>query len=217
MEELNRFCFFLKINFGILLHMNTNNSEAEQLFIEANGFYGKGDHNEAIQILRRLEQDFPDYKNTYLLLARIYRYILIDRTIAEDYYKKALDLDAGYKEALYEYANLLHNEHRFDDLERLVNSKMKTNPTVDRNLVYEYMGIINEYYKKYSKAIGYYKKCITYTTNSQEYENYLLMIDRCNQKKSPLRASLNREKGLYTLILLIFFFTLIVFQNFYFK
>lgn len=197
--------------------MEDNKFEAEQLFIEANGYYSKGDHNEAIKILRKIEQDFPDYKSTYSLLGRLYRYVLYDQNAAEGYYKKALSLDPGYRDILYEYASLLHGQHRYIDLEQLVKRNMKSDPSIDKSLVYEYLGIISEYYKRYSEAINFYKKCLTFTTSNQNYEYYLQMIDRCKQKRNPLRVVLNKENRIYTWILYLVFISLILFQIVFLK
>lgn len=190
--------------------MDTIQQGAEQLFIDAKGFYEKGDSNEALKILRKLEGEFPGYKNTYLLMGRIYRYVLSDNDIAEKYFKKALSLDNHYKDVLYDYANLLHSQNRYEDLKILVEQNMLPAEGLDRVLIFEYLGLIAEFQKKYGKAIDHYKEALALATASNNYEYYKQAIIRCKEKRSPVWYSMNSSGRLYSLIFITFFVLIVL-------
>ena len=85
--------------------------------------------------------------------------------------------------AYINYAYLLRDEDRLDELERLLNSALKIKGMNKCN-VYDEFGSLYELQGDYKKAILHYKKAITYCLNDKIVTDLHNHIKRCKKKAS---------------------------------
>jgi tetratricopeptide (TPR) repeat protein len=114
-------------------------------------------------------------------LGWLYKTQLENYSKAENYYKASIKANPLYPHPYINYATLLTDMERFDDLVKLLESCLKI-ATVDKSLVYSKFGFMEELKRNFSEAIAYYERAILCSLHDDKIKDFQQHIDRCNQK-----------------------------------
>lgn len=162
--------------------------EVQKQFLDAVTWLEKNDYHEAIQIFQRLQEEHPEFPNTYNHLGSLYAWKFNDLSRAEVFLKKGLEVGPTYLPTYYTYANVLQQLQRYRELEALLKT-METLPGISMFDVYEWYGAIREAESQYSEAIRWYKKAADTCMNNEIIERLQTSIRRCKNKKGSFDFS----------------------------
>jgi tetratricopeptide (TPR) repeat protein len=158
-------------------------SEIEEMFLDAEKAFDEGNHREGKRILEDILREEPSFGRAHNHLGWLYKSKYQDFKMAEKHYKLAIKFDPEYPATYLNYAYLLRDLHRLNDLENLLNTAVKLE-TVNKCGVHDEFGSLYELRGEYSKAIRCYRKAISYCLNDNILEDLKKHIKRCRKKKS---------------------------------
>jgi len=101
---------------------------------------------------------------------------------AEVHYKKALELSPDYLATYYNYAVLLSNQRRYDELGKLLETALEI-PGINRSTIYNEYGIMLEALEEYDQAIRYYEDAAKLTMDNKRLDGYIASVERAKKKK----------------------------------
>lgn len=163
-----------------LLHYNLR---LEELFNAADADIRDGLYEEAVKKLEDILVEEPTFGKAYNHLGWMYETKFQNFEKAEEFYGKALQTAPQYAPVYSNYSVLLSTLGKFDKLTSVL-EKGLTTPGVDKSLMYNEFGIMNELQGDFNKAIEYYTKCAKTTLAKETMDRAMVSIDRCKTKQS---------------------------------
>lgn len=157
------------------------NAQLVELYLEAENDIKNNQYAEAFRKYESIIYEEPDNPMAHNSLGWLYKTQLDDHRQAENHYKTALNSTPNHPHAYYNYAILLFELERLDDLNRLL-KKMLTFPFLDRAWVYHRQGLVKELFYSFEEAIACFERAMLSTLNSEKIKNYQEDIDRCKEK-----------------------------------
>lgn len=160
-----------------------HNLRLEELFNLADLDIRDGYYEEAVRKLEEILVEDPTFGKAYNHLGWLNETKLQDYEKAESFYQKALQTAPNYPAVYSNYSVLLSNLGKFDVLTNVLEQGLTT-PGVDKSLMYNEFGIMNELQGDFSKAIEYYTKCAKTTLVKDTMDRAMLSIERCKTKQT---------------------------------
>ncbi|MFZ5551734.1 MAG: O-linked GlcNAc transferase [Bacteroidota bacterium] len=162
--------------------MNTINN-IEELFLEADRALDEGNLSEGKRMLEDILHEEPSYGKAHNHLGWLYKTKYQDYKIAEKHFKLAIKFDPEYPPSYINYAYLLRDLGRLDELEALLVRAMQIESTNKCSLNDEF-GSLYELKGDYKKAIEFYNKAIKLSLNDKIVEDLRNHVKRCRRKQS---------------------------------
>lgn len=160
-------------------------STPEEYFFEADRRINADEVNEAFALLRELTTRFPDYGRAYNHLGFLYETKYRDPAKAEECYRRCMDLSPDYPALYLNYAILLNNQSRWEELESLLKKALDV-PGINKSKVHNEYGIMREIQGKFDSAIKSYAQAIHFSFSPSDIGSYEASIKRVEQKKGLL-------------------------------
>jgi tetratricopeptide (TPR) repeat protein len=167
-----------------LVNMNSIR-EIEDLFLEADKAFDEGNHTEGKKLLEQILHEEPVFGRAHNHLGWLYKNRYQDNRLAEKHFLLAIKFEPEYTPTYINYAYLLRDEHRLDELEILLNTALKVKG-INRCTVYDEFGSLYELRGDYKQAIVFYKKAISLCLNDKLISDLSNHIKRCKKKKGLL-------------------------------
>jgi len=104
-----------------------------------------------------------------------------DFTKAEAYYKASIASDPQYPHTYLNYATLLTEMERFEELQELLQTCFRI-PTIEKSWVFMKLGLMEELKLDFKEAISNNEKAILVALSDEKIKDYQLNIDRCKNK-----------------------------------
>ncbi len=153
----------------------------EELLAQADMDFKDGYFQEAIGKLETIIEEEPTFGKAYNHLGWYYETKAKDYESAERYYKLALEHAPDYTAVYYNYAILLSNLKRYDELDKLLRVALEIKG-IDKSTIYNEYGIMYEMMGQFNKAIQYYTDCAKATLNNDVLNRAKDSIQRCRTK-----------------------------------
>ena len=153
----------------------------QDLFLQAKHAAHSGSYAEAVDLLRRIVREAPDFGKAYGKLGWIYDFKFQKYKEAEEFYKLALDYQASYHETYYHYAALLSRLKRFEELEPFLERALLV-PGINKGILVNEKAIMYELRGEYSRAIDLYRESIRHLLDQKDIEDRFQSIERCRRK-----------------------------------
>lgn len=158
------------------------NSQQVETYLEAEADILNKNYVEAFRKYESILFDEPTNAATHNSLGWIYKTQMDDYKNAENHYQAAIKCEPLHPHAYLNYAVLLMDLERYEDLFRLAKKAMKIE-SVDKAWLHHRLGLAEELQLKYEEAIMYYEKAILLSLNDDKIKNYKEDIERCIEKK----------------------------------
>jgi Tfp pilus assembly protein PilF len=162
--------------------MKTDNSKYDDMFFQADQQIKDNQITQAVKTLEAIIEENDEYGRAYNHLGWVYETKYRSYEEAEACYKKALKFAPEYTPIYLNYAYFLSNQHRFKELESLLDRALHVSGIYKPSIYNEY-GIMYELSEKFDLAIDYYKKAVFSCTDNNNIKTYQDSIERCNQKR----------------------------------
>lgn len=160
----------------------------EQLLSNADQLIKDNKIEEAVALLERIIQEEPTFGKAHNHLGFIYETKIKDYTKAELHYKIAYQTSSDYCAIYYNYAILLSNLKRFDELRELL-TKAETVVGINRSTINNEWAIMYEAEGNLDKAIEHYKLVASSTFDNKTLDIAISSVERCNRKKAFLSGA----------------------------
>lgn len=134
-----------------------NANDLQQRFIRAANEWHHERYTESIEIFEEIARRYPDEKEIYMFLGRIYT-AMRERRHAIDAYHRAISLDPLYKQAYNSLVYLYRDNNSYDEALWAINKYIdlapdEPMPYVTRGILYAYSGQLNNAIASFRKAI----------------------------------------------------------------
>lgn len=156
---------------------------ADQLFFEADELIREKKFAEAEQALLQATEKDPKHGRSYNHLGWLSETKYRDYARAEGYYKKALEHTPEYPAIYLNYAVVLSQLQRYEDLKDLL-KKAEAVPGINKDRIYNEYGLLYEDKAEFDTAIDWYKKAALAAKSKPDIDAYRANIARCEEKKS---------------------------------
>ena len=150
---------------------NINERHIETLYYRADELINESKLAEAKEVLLELLMEDPTYAKAHNLLGWIYTHHLLNLVQADRHLKLAIEYGEGFAAPFVNYAILLYESNRFDDLIKHTDDSLYA-IGVDRANLLAFKGLALESKKKYSEALATFEEAKVFTFN-MEYLNKL--------------------------------------------
>lgn len=157
------------------------NSKLEELYLEAEADIRNNSYVEAFRKYEAILYDEPGNGPTLNSLGWLYKTQIEDYRKAEKFYIACMHSNPLYPHAYINYAALLTDMERFDELSKHLD-KCLTVSTIEKSVIYLRFGIMLELKQDYSAAIGSYEKAILISLSDEKIKDYQENINRCISK-----------------------------------
>jgi len=157
------------------------NAQMEELYLDAEADVKNGNFAEAFRKYQQILYEEPANGPTHNSLGWLYKTQVEDFKKAEAHYLASMKGDPLYPHAWFNYATLLTDMERYDELESHLENCL-TIPTIEKSWVYLKLGIMEELKLHFPEAIRYYEKAVLITLNDDKVKEYQQNIDRCRSK-----------------------------------
>jgi tetratricopeptide (TPR) repeat protein len=124
-----------------------------------------------------------------------YRVQFEDYAKAEKHYKAALRYSPQYPHAHWNYAFMLMDLERYEELDKLLDKAMSI-PSLNKAMVYNQRAEMREVQGAFAEAMLLYKEAIKRSVKNDQIEAYWESIERCQEKLAldmPDEGMLDRE------------------------
>ena len=160
-------------------------TKMEELLDRANLDIKNGNYDEASNKLEEIIDTDPDFGKAYNHLGYLYEVKFKEYEKGETLYKLCLEKSPLYPAVYYNYAVLLSNLGKWEELKELLDQAMNIPGVTKATILNEY-GIMYEQQGELDKAIEYYKKAGLNTLDKNVLNRVKDSIDRCKAKKELL-------------------------------
>ncbi len=160
-------------------------SYIEELFLEADRALDEGNLAEGKRLLNEILHEEPSFGKAHNHMGWIYKTKYQDYEVAEKHFKLSLKFDPSYPPAYLNYAYMLRDLGRLDELEALLERAIKVKST-NKCALHDEFGSLYELRGEYRKAIRSYKKSISLCLNDKVIEELRGHISRCRRKGGVL-------------------------------
>lgn len=155
----------------------------EQLLSNADLLIKENKIEDAVAVLNDIILDDPLFGKAHNHLGFIYETKIKDYQKAEEHYKIAYATASDYCAIYYNYAILLSNLKRFDELKALL-TKAQNVLGINRSTINNEWAIMYEAEGNLDLAIDHYKLVASSTFDNKTLDIAILSVERCNRKKS---------------------------------
>lgn len=157
-------------------------TKLEELYLEAEADIRNNSYVEAFRKYETILYDEPGNGPTLNSLGWLYKTQIEDYKKAEKFYLACMNSNPSYPHAYINYASLLTDMERFDELEKHLHKCLGI-PTIEKSVVYLRFGIMYELKLDLDKAINAYEKAMIMTLSDDKIKDYQENINRCNTKR----------------------------------
>ena len=157
------------------------NTQLEELYLEAEAEIKNNNFAEAFKKYESILYEEPSNGPTLNSLGWLYKTQLENYAKAESYYRAAIKGDPSYPHSYLNYATLLTDMERYEELTRLLDSCLKV-PSIDKSMVHSKFGFMEELKLQFSDAIRHYEKAILFSLHDDRIKDYQQHIERCRTK-----------------------------------
>jgi tetratricopeptide (TPR) repeat protein len=168
---------------------------ADSLFFQADQLLKNGDVVGAREVLERILQIDPNHGRTHNHLGWIYEAKYQDYAKADAHYKRALENAPEYPPLYLNYAVVLSNMGKLEELNALLR-KAKTCPGVNLSRVQNEYGLMYEVQEKFDKAMDHFSHAIRLALNEKDVASCQASIERIEKKmasQKPLAPGLDKK------------------------
>jgi len=166
---------------GLVKSKRNMTTQLEELYLEAEADIKNNNYAEAFKKYESILYDEPSNGPTLNSLGWLYKTQLEDYTKAESYYKASIKGAPSYPHSYINYATLLTDMERYDELIKLLETCLKI-ASIDKSMVYSKYGFMEELKLNFSEAIKYYEKAILCSLHDDKIKDCQQYIDRCKIK-----------------------------------
>jgi len=160
-----------------------NTKYVEAMYLRAHQLTDAGEIIQAKTVLEELLTEEPGYGRAHNLLGWIYFVKFGDYKRASYHLRLAVKFDPDYTQGWQNYANLLLELNRINDLEECATKAIEIEG-IDKALIYHRLACAKEIRNDYKLAIKYLKK-------SKEYGYNKEWVDYIKIEKNRLKSKLN--------------------------
>jgi tetratricopeptide (TPR) repeat protein len=164
------------------LRLKTTGNYVEEWFLDADRAFEEGNLAEGKRMLEDILREEPSFGKAHNHLGWLYKTKYMDFRQAEKHFKLALKFEPEYPATYLNYAYLLRDLGRLNDLEELLSRALKMESTI-KFKVYDEYGSLHELRGNYTKAIHYYKLAISLCLNDSAIAELRNHIKRCRKKR----------------------------------
>jgi tetratricopeptide (TPR) repeat protein len=157
------------------------NSQLVEIYLEAEHDVKNNNYVEAFRKYESILFEEPSSAATHNSLGWIYKTQMDDYEKAESHYTAAMNGEPSYPHAYLNYAILLTDLERYEDLNKLVQRAMDVE-AIEKSWLYHRLGLAAELRLQFEDAITYYEKAILITLSDEKIKNYKEDIDRSKEK-----------------------------------
>ncbi|MFN8250923.1 MAG: hypothetical protein U0V75_03495 [Ferruginibacter sp.] len=157
------------------------NSQLEEIYLEAEADIKNGNYVEAFRKYESILLEEPGNGPTLNSLGWLCKTQLEDFEKAEAYYKASISSDPSYPHSYLNYASLLTDMERFEELGKLL-EKCFVVPTIEKSLVFTKYGVMEELRLNFTEAVVYFERAILVALSDEKIKDYQQNIERCRQK-----------------------------------
>ena len=161
--------------------MNTEDTKAEDLFLQADQLSDDDKNVEAKDLLLELLVDFPDYGRAHSLLGWLYQNKFSNNTKAKIHYEMAMKYAPDFNGGFNNYAYLLVETNQYDKMIKFGLENMN-NDSVDKAVIFNKLGQAYELKGQLVKALDAYNLSIKDTLNIQTLESMYAAKSRVKKK-----------------------------------
>jgi tetratricopeptide (TPR) repeat protein len=158
-----------------------NSQSLEELYLEAEADIKNNDYAEAFKKYESILYEEPNNGPTLNSLGWLYKTQIEDYIKAESYYKACIKSNPLYPHSYYNYATLLTDMERFEELSDHLQSCFRI-ATIEKSWVYMKLGLMEELKLNFDKAKEYHEKSILVALSDEKIKGYQQNIDRCKLK-----------------------------------
>jgi tetratricopeptide (TPR) repeat protein len=156
--------------------------QLEELYLEAETDIRNNNFAEALRKYQSILYDEPASAPVHNSLGWLYKTQFDNYSKAESHYLAAMKCDPKYPHAWHNYAVLLTDMERYDELKKHLERCLDV-MTIDKSWVYIRFGLMEELNLRFQDAIQYYEKAILVSLNDEKIKDYRNDIERCNSKQ----------------------------------
>lgn len=157
------------------------NTSLEELYLDAENDIKANNYLEAFRKYEGILLEEPGHAATHNSMGWIYKTQLEDYKKAESHYKAAMKYEPLYPHAYLNYAVLLTDMERFEELDALLQQALEV-PTIEKSWLYQRRGIMQELQLQLDAAMECYEKAALLTLNDDKMKNYRDDVERCKEK-----------------------------------
>ncbi|GAA4342237.1 tetratricopeptide repeat protein [Flaviaesturariibacter amylovorans] len=144
----------------------------------------QNNYTEAFRKYESILFEEPTHAATHNSLGWIYKTQLDDFRKAESHFTAAIRSEPHYPHAYLNFAVLLMDLERYDELEALVQKALDV-PAIEKSWLYHRLGLARELQLRFDEAVTYYEKAILMTLNDDKIKAY--------RPPAPRRGNLGRS------------------------
>ncbi|MBB4117770.1 tetratricopeptide (TPR) repeat protein [Mesonia hippocampi] len=160
-----------------------NSVMLEEMLNNANTAIKENRYEDASSILEEIISIDPNFGKAYNHLAYLYDTKFRAYEKAETLYTLCLEKSPEYPPLYYNFAMLLSNLEKWEDLKNLLDKAIHV-VGITKSTIYNEYGIMYEQQNKFDTAIEYYKKSALSTIDNNALKRIKTSIDRTKQKKA---------------------------------
>jgi tetratricopeptide (TPR) repeat protein len=165
-----------------------NERYVEELYYRADALFEEASYAEAKEILLELLEEDPTYAKAHNLLGWLYTHQLYNLVAAERHLKLAVKYGEGYAAPLMNYAVMLFEANRYEELISWVDKYLETHG-VDKAYLLILKGNALESKQLYRKAYKTYEEARRFIFNGEFLTRVDAEIKRLKQKINWLEAA----------------------------
>ena len=153
----------------------------EELYLEAEADIRNNSYVEAFRKYETILYEEPGNAPTLNSLGWLYKTQIEDYKKAEKFYLACMSGSPHYPHAYVNYAILLTDMERFDELSKHLEKCLKVS-TIEKSMIYLRFGIMEELKLNFKEAISHYEKAILMTLSDEKIKDYQENVNRCKSK-----------------------------------
>jgi tetratricopeptide (TPR) repeat protein len=155
--------------------------ECETMLTQADALIKEKRIQESVELLFKILQRNSQFGKAYNHLGWVCEIEYRNYARAEEYYKNALKYEPGYSASYTNYARLLSNTRRFEELKAHLDIAL-TITSVSKEVIYNEYGIMYEMQENPETALKYYVKAAMLSLDAKNITLYQESINRCQTK-----------------------------------
>jgi len=153
----------------------------EELYLEAEADIRNNSYVEAFRKYESILYDEPVNGPTLNSLGWLYKTQIEDYKKAEKFYLACINSSPYYPHAYINYAVLLTDMERFDELAKHL-ERCLTVSTIEKSMIYLRYGIMEELRLNFQEAISYYERAILMSLSDEKIKDCQEFVTRCKTK-----------------------------------
>ena len=156
-------------------------TDFEELYLQSEQAIKDGYLIRAKGLIEHMLMEDPRSAIAHNSMGWFYRVQFEDYEKAELHYKAAIRFNPDYPHAYWNYANLLMDLERFEELQKLMDKAMKL-ASLNKSMIMSQLGEMRELQGEFEEAIALYKSAIRRSVKNDQIELLWDSIDRCEEK-----------------------------------